>query len=434
VKNFPHQYNQFAKLRATFETLRDLDDDGKRLDDDAVVGYELARRGIYTFRGDVGSLAERIAAERRKPSRSQGPQTAAREMRRTLRYLGWLDEEWSLTAAGTAFLETAPGSTEERVAWQQAVLDLRLADDDGVSHPVRILLRLVRDHEIVARRGMELALEARDDSEEEYRRVAALVALSPDERVRRLGITTFTAANATKILPAFAEQAGLIERDGARAPYRLTAAGRAALGEGLDARRIEPPENGVSRGPRQVPASTVRAARRPRRGLPREVSADQATPAAALAPEEWAALTPDEQIAAMRLRFERSERHQRMLERLVELRRGAGASLLEDRASFDLLEVPPGDGPLTLYELKTLESDASTQVRLAVGQLLMYAHLNVAPAWPGRSIRLAAVFEARIAEQLAAVLGRLEIAAFALHDGRLDPLNEAAQALEAIRN
>ena len=405
MKNFPHQYSDFGKLRSTLAAIRDLNADGADVADDAVLGYELARRGIYTFTGTAMPLEQRIALEQRKPPGSQGPRTAAREMRRTLRHLGWLDVGAELTPAGTRYLSTAAAGEDERAEWQRALLDLTLEDAEGnVSHPVRILLRLVSEFELVERRGSELALEARDDSEQEYRRIASLMQLGDAERERRVPATGYQIANARKILPRFAEQAGLIHRRSATALYTLTEAGRAALGEGFDGRPIDLPPRPFrgrpSRGSRRVRAGTVA----------RPVEGD---------PERWAALSREEQIAATRLRFERTARHQDLLAALVGLVDGEGIELYEDASSFDLLRVSAPPAPLTIYEVKTLEVDDLTQTRLAVGQLLSYEHLNVRPRWPGREVERAVVYERPVGGELTAFLGEIGIAAFALVDGEL---------------
>jgi hypothetical protein len=173
VKNFPHQFNDLRKLRATAETVRDLNAAGDDANDDGVLGYALARRHIYGFRGlDYtktpakvnASVEARIAKDQQKESGSQGARTAAREMRRTLRYLGWLNDNGTLTPAGEALLDTAEGSDEERVLMQQAIASIAIADRDGrVSHPVQVLLKLIDEVELHSRGGMELALEAADD-------------------------------------------------------------------------------------------------------------------------------------------------------------------------------------------------------------------------------------------------------------------------------
>lgn len=415
MKNFPHQYNDFTKLRATLETIRDLNEAGEDVGDDGVLGYELARRGIYTFSGPNLPLEQLIAQAQAKPPGSQGPRTAAREMRRTLRYLGWLDADWGVTNEGSAFLETATGTGEWLAEWQRALLNLALGDDGNVSHPVRILLRLVADNEIIERHGAELALEARDDSDAEYQRINALVGLSEGERIRRLGTTEYQVANARKILPSFAEQANLIERTSRGAPYTLSEAGRAALGEGFTARPVE-----IRR--------TAPAERRRRvAGAPRRVRARDVARPAAGDPEGWTSLSREEQIAATRLRFERTTRHQDLVRALAGLLEAEGVELYEDSSSYDVLHVPPASAPITIFEVKTLEADELTQTRLAVGQLLSYEYLNVRPRWEGRDVQRAVVYERPVDEELMSFLDSIGIAAFALVDGGLSPQNGHAR-------
>jgi hypothetical protein len=414
MKNFPHQYNDFAKLRATLETIRDLNEQGADVGDDGVLGYELARRGIYTFRGPELPLEDRIALEQTKPSGNQGPRTAAREMRRTLLYLGWLNWSWRITEEGLDFLATVAGSEPELLKWQGALLNLAVGEEGELSHPIRILLRLVADNEIVERQGAELALEARDDTHAEYRRISALVGLPEAERIRQLGTTEYQVANARKILPAFAEQANLIHRTSQTTPYTLTEAGRAALGEGFDARAVE-----------IRPAARAKRRRRVA-GAPRRVRAgDVATPAAG-DPEGWTALSPEEQIAATRLRFERTTRHQELVRALLVLLDADDIELYEDSSSYDVLHIPTEPAVITIFEVKTLETDELTQTRLAVGQLFSYEHLNVRPRWEGRDVRHAVVYERAVDEGLTEFLDAISIAAFSLVDGQLNALNQHA--------
>jgi len=420
MKNFPHQYNDFTKLRQTLATIADLTKAGVDVGDDGLLGYELARQGIYTFRVSRLSLRDRIALERTKPTGSQGPRTAAREMRRTLRYLGWLGAGWEVTPDGSAFLETAAASEEERAAWQRALLDLALEDGGDVSHPIRILLRLVGDHQIVARHGMELALEARDDSDAEYQRINTLMGLSEAQRIRRLRATEYQVANAVKILPAFAEQANLIHRSTGSAPYTLTEAGRSALGEGFTSRPVE-------LRPAVRSTLSLRVAGAPRRVPDRRVRRGDVTRPIVGDPEGWASLSHEEQIAATRLRFERTARHQDLVRQLIELLDAEGVELYVDTSSYDLLHVPAEPQPITILEIKTLEADELTQTRLAVGQLFSYEHLNVRPRWEGRDIRRAVVFERPVIEELSSFLDAVAIAAFALARGTLTPLNATAR-------
>jgi hypothetical protein len=415
VKNFPHQYNQFPKLRATLETVAELHGRSDDVTDDGVLGYALARRGIYTFRDDTRPLEQLIASERLKDSSNQGPRTAARDLLRTLRYLGWIGTDGSLTEQGTAILATATGSPEEQAEWQRALLELTLSADGHVSHPIRILLRLVRDHSIVERQGAELALEARDDSDEEYQRISALIRLPERERTERMGSTAYQVANARKIIPSFAEQANLIRRADRGSPYVLTETGSAALGEGYTSRPVElRPETRTTRT-RRV------------RGVPRRVRrGDIARPSGGTG-EGWSSLSHEEQIAATRLRFERTERHQDLVASLLELLEEDGVQLFEDGSSFDLLRVPGEPAAVRIYEVKTLETDDLTQTRLAIGQLLSYEHLNVRPRYPDRGVELAAVYERAVDEELLALLDAIGIAAYALSDGVLEALNDTAR-------
>ena len=170
MKNFPHQYNDLRKLRATLETVHALNEAGQDAEDDGVLGYALARGRVYGFRGlDYSGTAssvearveDRIADDEKKPTGKQGARTAAREMRRTLRYLGWLEDDGTdLTPAGDALLDTAEGSDEEQILMQQAIASIAVADRDGhISHPVQVLLRLIDEVEL----DLERARSIRDE-------------------------------------------------------------------------------------------------------------------------------------------------------------------------------------------------------------------------------------------------------------------------------
>ncbi len=79
MKNFPHQFNDLGKLTGALGVLNVLQGSKQSVADDGVFGEALANAGIYTFRG-LGSVADRLAAEKLKPTGNQGFRTAAREM------------------------------------------------------------------------------------------------------------------------------------------------------------------------------------------------------------------------------------------------------------------------------------------------------------------------------------------------------------------
>ena len=68
---------------------------------------------------------------------------------------------------------------------------------------MRILLRLLGVADSYARQGLELALEAVDDSDAEFERVRALYLLPTAQREAQLGVGAATIANAKKIFPSW---------------------------------------------------------------------------------------------------------------------------------------------------------------------------------------------------------------------------------------
>jgi len=417
MKNFPHQYNQLHLLRETLVTIRDLNEFGRDVSDDGVLGYELARRAVYSLRNFDGNIEARIAAEQAKPAGSQGARTAARELRRTLQYLSFLDSHLIVTQEGRQFLLAAEGSPEERATWHTALLDMAVPDQLGqVSHPIRILLRLVGHFGNLMREELALALEAADDTQAEFDRITGLIPLQDAIANHRLQVSEFQLANAVKILPALAEHTGLIARQGPNFPYSLTDAGRNALDVAFEV------------GPVAVGPRFRRAPARDRGGV-RTLPPDPTIPRA---PDDaaWNTLTADDQVTAIRLRFERTARHQATLRRLADLLR-ATFQLFEGTASFDLValrEAHP-DESLVLFEIKSLEADAHTQARLAVGQLAYYEYFVVTGRWRGRGIRKAVVFDGDIDEGLAAFLDSLGVAAFECARDALRPLNPSGEEL-----
>jgi hypothetical protein len=430
VKNFPHQMNNLARLKAGLATARDL---GASAGDDGALGYEMARRGVYTFRGLVTPLADRIAAEQLKQSGSQGARTAARDLRRFLRDLGFLQAAPSsaTTPLGDAFLAASPGSTAERDAWRTAITGLTLTGRDAnTSHVGCILLRLLADTGGLPKPALGLALEPVDDSEPEYQRALALTHLDTAARRATLGITEYMDDDSVKILPALAQQAGLIEEVGGE--FRLTAAGAAAhaacsAGGATVATPAYPPA-GL---PAHAAIGEGRIRRRPRGPISRSRRWVDRPPG--LEPGEidevgFRALTPEEQQEAVRLRHERTHRHNAVVAAAAGLATNDEIDLHEDPTSYDLLIEPLGeDEELVLVEVKTVDEDVETQARLAIGQLLWYRYRNVAREWPGREVELLAVFDGPVPRDVVEVFDALDIGVAIIDDAGYHPVNAAAE-------
>jgi hypothetical protein len=415
MKNFPNQFSDPTKFRESLEVIDALRSSGG-VEDDGELGAELARRGIYGLAGE-GSIEQRLDAERKKKPSNQGTRTAAREMRRTLLALGLLEPAFSVTPMGRALLGESAGSDSERAIWRQALVSLKLDEGTSASHPVLVLLRLVADRDIYERDGMELALEAHDDSESELRRLRALLELPSEERRAKLGISKAQQDNARKVFPRLAQYAKLIERNSKTDPWSLTELGRNAIVTAAGGTAVPPPQKrhprrrrvrfrGAKRSLGKGPAS-----RRP----PRQRHAPRSRP------------TAEEQAAADQLLYERTDRHEALVDCLLG-KMPSESEAWEDRLSYDLV-VDLGPDPLLLFEMKTLELDEATQTRRAIGQLIFYEGVVLSEEWPDRKVERVAVFESPLPDYLADLLQNNAVAAIWCDTDGIHALNALGTAV-----
>jgi hypothetical protein len=328
-------------------------------------------------------------------------------MRRTLAALGWITNTGVLTPDGHDLLNSAPGSFNERSLLAAALLGLEVTDTTGTSHPVRIMLELLATAPSMHRDGLELALEARDDSASELERVKKQYRIPRAERHAALNVTQVQIDNAVKIFPTLAKTAGLVVED-PPGTMRLSPDGSIVVGTTVDdaQRRVRRPRSRVVTR-RAVNASTVAA-----------------TPGGT---SSGVPLTPEEQARAAELRQERTERHQGIVRRTAALITSEG-QLYE--GFFDLLWVPNDPTrPIVLFEMKTIDDDAAAQVRAAVGQLSWYHYFEVSPEWPDRAVIEVAVVDRDIGSELAAYLASEDIAALLVTDLEVAFLNEVEPGL-----
>lgn len=428
MKNFPHQHNQLSKLRATLEIIRDLNDSGLDPRDDGVLGDELARRQIHRFRkfdytireGLDKRITAQLAIEHKKSKSNQGTRTAARENRKTLRHLGWLEvNNTQLTAAGTALLATEPESAEELAIAQPAVAQIATTDSaNNLSHPVLHLLTLIDNIPFFESDGydrMELALEAKDDSEEEYRRIAQLALMPKSDRYEYLfanGATLNKIDNAKKILPAFAMATKLMFIAG-NGQYALTEVGKQFL-------KQEPASHVSPSMKESHNQSTIRVTTVSETTDPSQVGHSRQSSAATRR-----ALSGAEQQASAALLFERTEQHQILVRNTA--KHCGNRKFREDAASYDLLIESESNSPLDLIEAKTIDNDSRRQIRTAIGQLLDYEHLVVAPTFPNREIIKSIVVDKRIEQQLIEFLETLKIGLLLVSEENITPLNKTGQ-------
>lgn len=413
MKNFPHQYNDLGKLRAALSSFDSLVTAGNDVSSDEVYGYDLARKGVYEFRSLEGDLEERIQTELTKPRGSQGAQTAARETRRTLRALGFVTDTpaWVVTGAGRSVLATQPGSVEERLAWQAALLQLTATSTGGdVSHPVRIFVRLLSEAGAVSHRDASLILEPADDSDAEFRRTLGLLGQAEEAILASTGSTPSQFANARKILPSLAEKVGFVETDEA-GNYVLTDEGADVVPEVLG-------EDGG--GTPQTPHPAVQ---RPRRGVRLRTRQNGARADGAEGGDVHVPTPAELQMRAQRLR-ERTTRHELAVDRLNELVE-EGLEGIEDVGSFDLVVVK--DGIVHLFEVKTLEADARIQARRAIGQLAEYAYFVIPEEWPNAEVRRYVVFDALPPDEVIGFVQTEGVGALVLVGDGIAACNELAR-------
>jgi hypothetical protein len=440
-------------------TISELHARGANVLDDGVLGYQLVRNDIYRFRGQVPDLEARIAQEHQKPLSDQGPRTAARDGRRTLQLLGFIDSQGAVTDVGNLLLDYRQGTPEELSLWRQAVIAMRVNADGNVSHPMRILLRLLADRGPLARGELALALEATNDGEVEYERIRALVPIQEarergdalvvrsqrdiehakaldqmnpaDPEYQRLFpirqaldrgamvVTQSSLANSVKILPALALQLNLAV-DYGDDRLAISAEGEALYRADFQFGEIGPPQHPVDRAPGRP--RRRRAASNPRKIVPGQ-------PPTRFDPDAFAARSPEEQIETVRLRLERTNRHQEVVYSVARAF-AARFEVLEDPDSFDALLIPP-ERALNNYllEIKTLDLDEVDQTNRGVAQLFWYRWAKLPPAVDEENVLLGIVYDRNPQEETCDYLQSLGIAAFSCSQGVIGACNDVARAL-----
>ncbi len=344
MKNFPHQFNDLEKLFNALDVAKQLIQNQTPLTDENF-GENLTREGIYTYRDKSLSIEEFLFREKEKPASNRGYLTVSRDIRRLFELLGFItvfsDKTAKLSPAATQLLQKNSENFRKEL-WKNALLQLGLEGTDGeISHPYRILLKLVNTFPGIETPKLMLALEAENDSEEEFERIFQLAQKTIFEIIADTGTKDSMAANAVKILPGIAEQLGDIERAGNRA-YPI---GRLVITED----EITTEEKPTRKSYRETDVENI--AKNPNLNIITSVSIDLAD--------------------AIRIRQRRLAEHQAIVRLLAKLNARHGFKLFEGK--FDCLAVR--DDSALLYEVKTIlptASDEEKQTVKGVGQLKYY--------------------------------------------------------------
>lgn len=350
MKNFPHQFNDLSKLFGSLQVIQQLIEEEIPLSDESF-GELLTRNGIYTYRNKTLSIDEYLWSEGQKPRSNRGYLTVARDIRRLFQLLGFLtvfpDKSGELSSAAIQLLAQDSEELKSQL-WKNSFFQLCIEGHDGeISHPYRILLKLVQDFPGIETSKLMLALEAENDSEEEYARISALAEEPIESIINNIGTTSSMAKNAVKILPGIAEQLGDILRDDNRA-YII---GRVSVTEDeiTTEREFNAPYPQIPNY-REVNANTI--ARDPNLAAITSSSIDLAE--------------------AIRKRQNRLAKHQEIVRLLAILNANSGLNLYEGK--FDCLAKTNTQEAL-LYEIKTildLSSDQEKQTVKGLGQVKYY--------------------------------------------------------------
>lgn len=349
MKNFPHQFNDLTKLYNALAAVKLLVRNQTPLTDDNF-GRQLTIEGIYTYRNRELTIEQFLASEQEKPAANRGYLTVARDIRRFFELLGFItvfqDRTVRLSPAANQLLRTTSVDIRKEL-WKNSLLQLGLEGTDGeVSHPYRILLKIVNTFPGIDTRKLMLALEAENDTEEEFERIYNLAQRTIEQIIADTGTTTAMAANAVKILPGIAEQLGDIERRSNRA-YPV---GQLVITED-EITTEEQPERRARAEYRQTNAGEI--ARDPNLNIISSVTVDYAE--------------------AIRIRQRRLAEHQEIVRLLAYINENCGFELYEGK--FDCLATK--NDTALLYEVKTIlasASDEEKQTVKGVGQLKYYKY------------------------------------------------------------
>lgn len=354
LKNFPHQFNDLAKLTAALNVAKIELGAGTDIADDGQFGEALARAGVYTFRNKGLNVLQNLVAEKKKPVASQGFRTAARDIRRFFHLSSLLNSQLHLTKLGNDIVASAGSPALRNALWREAMLQMALPDANGlhVSHPYRILLRLVADVPSLDTRNLLLIFVAADDSDAEYQRILSLAKLPAEDIVVALRISKSSARNAVKILPAIAEQVGDIVRQNSftflREKFATTedSVAQSIVTEFERTELVEPKAvtpNEIARSPRFKPTQT----------------------------------TIVDLTASIEILRRRTKAHQEIVVGIAAELSKVGYKIFEN--PYDCLGFKEARGGI-LVEAKTLEgsrSDERSQTERALGQLKSYSYFSV---------------------------------------------------------
>jgi hypothetical protein len=332
---------------------------------------------------------EYLAEQKLKRTSDQSFRTRARGLRelfRVLELIHDLRDELVVMRAGEQIAAFAGKklTPDALRLWRTVIVSMSHDGGDGQSsHPYQVLLRLVARRPGITRAKCALALEAKNDSDDELDRILALADLEEDKIRDEIGVTESNWDNAKKILPRFAEQLGDVQKIGEQF-YLSDAPGvpKESPAEAEGDKAVKGP-----RRPKSASAVTSDS-------IARGGTAEDSDERDELAESEVAPEALKAKKAKIR---DRLKRHNLIVKSLAKKLEAEGAELFEN--PFDCLACFAAEG--LLIEVKSLdgtEKDEVPRVREALAQLLYYESFVTRPLVKKRAVRKIACFEYKVSE------------------------------------
>jgi len=387
MKGFPNQVSDLATLASALKVMVDLGADGKNPKNDGVFGEALIRRGVLGTGHKPMSVDKYLAEQKVKRTSYQSFRTRARGLRELFRVLELIDDsddELVVTRAGEqiATLAGVKLTPDALRLWRTVIVGMSHDGGDGQSsHPYQVLLRLVAKRPGITRAKCALALEAKNDSDDELDRILALADREEDKIRVEIGVSAANWDNAKKILPRFAEQLGDVQKTGEQ--FWLSDA--PGVPNGWPAEADSGKGAGGPRRPRSASVVTSDS-------IARGGRAEDSDEGDELAETE---IDPEALKGKKAKIKNRLKRHNAIVRNLAKKLEGEGAELFEN--PFDCLACFAAEG--LLIEVKSLDGTAKDEVlrvRDALAQVLYYEAFVTRPLVKKRAVRKIACFERKV--------------------------------------
>ncbi|MCY3544082.1 MAG: hypothetical protein OXH22_08575 [Chloroflexi bacterium] len=415
MKGFPNQIADIDKLTTALDVLSAQIAQGESTDDGSFGRALLFQGVIKPGRSgyDINAYIERM---NNLPPSNQSHRTTARgikEMFIRTELVMVTEGSFQLSKLGETLLSLRSDNDVDGVRqhWGKVMWNATARDEEGESHPYRIMLRILASHPGTSRALCALALEARDDSEEEFQRILSLLELEDEDTIRAsIGATKSNWDNAKKIIPSIAEQVGQVAKSGNKL-YLVEVPEAEADSNTKTPSHTEYRESTATAKP--TSPDTIAEWRPP--DLSDETFG-----------EDW-----QSPARAIEIRVDRTIRHNLVVRQLAQEIVDANAFW---ENPIDLLVAV--SGKLLLAEVKTLDgsySDEVRQVRSAASQLLYYEHFSLPEGslQEGVQVEKLAVFESRPSDRHIDWMRNLNITSAWITDGKFTTCVEYVPMLSA---